>query len=280
MILPQKNSHIVNFSGGLGNQLFQLSFGRYLSKLDTSKNVIYDFRDLERSFSHAGSDIRRLNIDIQKSSLVSNLRFAAKNTFSRQRNRLRGFDTVPPHVYNDLNYAKVKVSRPSFFIGYWQNIYYAQYLKSELERELLQFYNKRKLKRLAVNFNDVACHVRLGDYTTHINSSIYHQFELDDFLATIRKCNFNNKVIYIFSDDTNSIRADLLKSGLNFKFISDYNLNVLEEFVLMSRFHNILISNSTFSWWAAFANYEKKLCIQPEYWFKDELTPASLRIPN
>ena len=67
------------------------------------------------------------------------------------------------------------------------------------------------------------------------------------------KTDINN--IYIFSDDLNWCRN-------NFKLSSNFNnINItinfislktdIEELIFMSKFNNIIIANSSFSWWAA-----------------------------
>ena len=51
-------------------------------------------------------------------------------------------------------------------------------------------------------------------------------------------------------------------------YISKFNLSTIEEFELMKRFRNIIISNSTFSLWASLLNHHSnKLIIVPKNWF-------------
>ena len=73
----------------------------------------------------------------------------------------------------------------------------------------------------------------------------------------------------LFSDDVR-LANKLLKNNLkiNIKTINDKSLTFLDEFALMCVAKNFIISNSTFSWWAAFCNSNNKVAA-PTPWVDD-----------
>jgi hypothetical protein len=71
----------------------------------------------------------------------------------------------------------------------------------------------------------------------------------------------------VFSDDIKWCQAELdLRGDVGFV---DPAIPDLDQFVLLSRCRHFLISNSTFSWWAAYLNQgDDTITIAPRYWFK------------
>tara|TARA_B110000259_G_scaffold183110_1_gene227878 strand:- start:182 stop:457 length:276 start_codon:yes stop_codon:yes gene_type:complete len=66
-----------------------------------------------------------------------------------------------------------------------------------------------------------------------------------------------------------------------YEFIYDFNLTTIEEFYLLSKFKNIIISICTFSWFAAYLNnHSKDTIVIPSIWFKNNPIPNSLKIDN
>ncbi len=108
-----------------------------------------------------------------------------------------------------------------------------------------------------------SCHIRLGDYEV-----------LEDFHANLHKTNyFNNafqkvksKKIVIFSDDIDNAKKLNFSTSKELLFIE--TASDVEDLYLMSLFKESIISNSTFSWWAAWLNTnDNKKIIYPDKWF-------------
>ena len=72
---------------------------------------------------------------------------------------------------------------------------------------------------------------------------------------------------YLFSDD-----IDWCKKNLSItEAVYPEGNNTLEDFDLMRSCNHNIISNSTFSWWAALLNpNEDKKIIQPNLWFNNQ----------
>jgi hypothetical protein len=114
-------------------------------------------------------------------------------------------------------------------------------------------------------------HVRRGDY---LKVPIYQILESEYFENAIQivLSNISTPIFYIFSDDLKWVSDNLvslfIKNNINFHLINDTKIDI-EDFYLMSKCKHAIISNSTFSWWAAWlGDSNKKLVIGPEKWFK------------
>jgi hypothetical protein len=103
-------------------------------------------------------------------------------------------------------------------------------------------------------------HVRRGDY---LNNLEYHTpCDVDYFNKAIEL--IGDSYFIFFSDDIEWVKENF--KGKN--FIYSNNQNEIEDFTFMTQCDNNIISNSSFSWWAAYLNDNKeKKVIAPQKWF-------------
>jgi hypothetical protein len=90
-----------------------------------------------------------------------------------------------------------------------------------------------------------------------------------------------NQEIWIFTNDKEK-SAHFIGAHFQSKaiWIPD-NLNSLETLEVMRHCHSFIISNSTFSWWAAFlAKESKPLVIAPKVWIKNHPEPLEICPPH
>lgn len=141
--------------------------------------------------------------------------------------------------------------------GYWQT----NHNIDSVENTIL-----KKIKPCKVETKKDSCsiHVRRGDYTKL--SYIYHNLNKDYYIKSLETVNPSG-LVYVFSDD-----IDWCKKNLSItEAIYPEGNSATEDFNLMRSCNHNIISNSTFSWWAAFLNRnEDKKIIQPSIWFKNE----------
>jgi len=278
---------IVRFLGGLGNQMFQYAFYKSLTK--KSRSVKADLTEFEGYALHNGFELERVfNIHLPSvSRFWVNIYDSGNSKFVyRKLRKLLGlkkaFYSENPIFSFDREILEDKTSK--LYWGYWQN---ASYFKDILPELLNDFQFKEPLtgKNLTtldtiLHSESVALHVRRGDY---LNEPLLGGIcDLEYFRNAIAI--MNQKVAdpryFVFSNDQDWCKANLPLSGATFV---DWNQseNSYIDMQLMSNCKHLIISNSSFSWWAATLNNNpQKVIISPKRWVNDELLDTSGLINN
>jgi len=151
------------------------------------------------------------------------------------------------------------------FNGYFQNELYF-----DKNRELLLriFEINEECENIVRSFTSTwnelkttAIHVRRGDY---LNLSQHHPVISIDYYKRANEILFGETEKYIiFSDDIEWCKN-------NFHFINNpcyhYSSDEFIDMMVMSRCHNHIIANSSFSWWGSYLSKMGGKCIAPSNW--------------
>lgn len=255
---------VVKVGDGLGNQLFNYATGYAAAKktgeklkLDISECDNSDFRDFQ---------LNNFNIDCKDTESFSN-----KTVFHKIYKRLRRdikyhviFENVHEIcLYDERVYAKKKL-RDNYLHGYWQNFQFFEFCKEDIKRQFTPNYPQTdRVKELIAQFKDsdtCAVHIRGGD----IVGPAAEYFK--EAIEVMKNKNPHMKYI-IFTNDVKRANESLKVwgDGIDYEFISSMGeFSDIDEFFLISACRNQIISNSTFSWWAAYLNdYAEKTVIAP-----------------
>lgn len=253
-----KKSAIVEIKGGLGNQIFQYSFAKYLENfgfkvfynLDffKSKNLTdvteRDFllKNLSCSINEASETIKKLsdilNLLINSKKIKQYFPFINKYIFQyfkeKDYNRNLGYKD-----YSIINY----------FDGYWQNN--IDHLKIQ-KVTLLNIFNINYLDLEKLNNNRVMIHVRRQDYVKlGINLNInYYKNSISLLKKELNEFEFD-----IFTDDTNWVQDQNIFSDC--KNIYGEEIDPINSFKEMLHYKHYIIANSTYSFLAAFFGEKK-----------------------
>ncbi len=233
------------FQGGLGNQLFQIAAAIALAA-DNKVEAVFD------SANH--------DLPNQGKKCKNYLQTIFRNVnFSSGLN----LDTV----YHEPLYShkEIKYTPGMCLVGYFQSEkYFIQH--TDMIRNLFSVDDRTSAKIIAkyeevLKKKTVAVHVRRGDYLkysdTHPPCTIeYYQTAMAQFPK--------DSIYLFFSDDIAWCKENFKQSNIIFVEGEED----IYDFYFISMCKSIIISNSSFSWWAAWLNNDRhKTVIAPKRWF-------------
>jgi hypothetical protein len=268
---------IVKISGGIGNQLFQYSFGRYLEEKYQVKVAF----DIDIIHNNAKIAIRAPLIKelVQGINLLREPYCNRPVLYRVKRKIIHDYLPNFSEIYVE-NLFKGGIdslnpfNKKRYFDGYWQSLIYINLVKEKLRCEIN--FDKNLTEMCFMEFvnisqsNSCSIHIRRGDYLLPHNSKLFAECEVNYFLKAINYIlNINpDTVFFIFSDDIEWAKKIFV--GPIYSFIDRFEDRPLIDLFLMSNCKNNIISNSTFSWWASWLNVNKnKIIISPKKWFID-----------
>ena len=244
---------IIQLSGGIGNQLFQLANAYQLStdfkrellicNINSAPRNVY-WESILSNFNNSLISIEKY-IELKQKSIVYNW-------------AMFRFEYKKIELDSNINYYCIEGYYQSY--KYFDKLQFNKLLNTELNLDIPK-----------ITTQDLAIHIRRTDYTKnnfHKVLSLNYYYNCLQLLR--KKTDINN--IYIFSDDLDWCRNNFkLSCNFNSTNINFISLNKdIEELIFMSKFNNIIIANSSFSWWAAYLdnNLEKQIFC-PKHWFNN-----------
>jgi hypothetical protein len=119
----------------------------------------------------------------------------------------------------------------------------------------------------------------LADYLNEPKIGVLSKRYFEEALKLISSR--ESRTIWIFSDSPNMVRSEMFVSNaINAEVFGSDDFSTAETFELMQKAEYLVISNSTYSWWAArISESSKKMIIAPEPWFSGQESPIDL-IPD
>lgn len=283
---------IVNISGGLGNQMFQYAFAVSLKAafpledvyIDTSHYHTLLFKHYRGVNLHNGYEIDKVfpnsSLPIAGWARICRLSYYIPNyVLSRIGRKVfpkRKTEFVPPY---NLNYSFIpEAYQPGdrYYEGYWQCIRYFEGIKSQLQvifahsqpNEL----NRALIEQISV-CDSVGIHVRRGDYLDEpefrdICGTEYYNKGIRKILSDGKKHEF-----FVFSNDIpwckENLEPLLDKNSIHYVDVNKGKDSCWDMF-LMTYCKDLIIANSSFSWWGAFLNKRDGIVIAPDPWVNRE----------
>lgn len=272
--------NIINLNGGLGNQLFQYSFGmamkyqfnievRFCDKFINSKQLgIQDIFDVEIQ-KVLPSDIKKTigSVFINDQFRNYTLRIIKKLGISKLQN------LIVENYYQP--FTSLPNLKNNFFFGYWQNYNFFYSHMNKIKNNLNFKYpleKSGKIHDLTKDYSNIVCvHLRLGDHKTNKNLKVFSEISSNYYLNAISifKKKFSNPIFILFSDQLEKAK-DILENNSDLMPSTIFNLKSEHDFQLMSLCDSYIFSNSTFSLWAAYlSNKEKIYFTKPSSWYKN-----------
>ncbi len=278
----------IELSGGIGNQLFQYSFGKFLER---ENNI-----ELTFVAAPAGSSETPHKSKMKDFHFGDNVEFLSRSQIAEFFSRVDRYLSYHFRTYNGLvkwcfrSYTQTGVGfdenilKPQRFRrvrGYFQSHLYPERIRSELLSEFELVAPSEAFLSYAAEaqaVRPIIVHLRRGDYARL--ATTVGILGVDYYFNGIMALSNSSlqKQVWIFSDDEKSslsLATQLLEMGLK-DFKTGFQLTDSETLKVMSLGSGIVIANSTFSWWAAFlGNYENNV-VAPRKWYKGLPDPKEL----
>lgn len=255
--------------GGLGNQLFQISIGKYLGIRHNSRVLFVRFRP--RNFENGRSVLEEESyLDyFYPHSRALDMRASRGMNFL-----LRALITV------DSLWGSVRLSLGRGISGWinaelkakdldkilevgpvrWVNVSTASHraalecrdwIADVVQSKAMESENYRHWEEIARTARPTMVHWRKGDFEAL--SHIYGNLQSDYYLSGIAEINKPGQPIWLFTDSRGSEALKMQNQlGADRVFTPEDRLSSLETLCLLTKNAGIVCSNSTFSWWAAF----------------------------
>jgi Glycosyl transferase family 11 len=300
----------VSLSGGLGNQLFQIAAAKYYSRedeifldikshsaelADNNKPIIssFIFRDrpefeILNPFPKVIHKLLSLNLRANLTNQKPATRFLkswiSKSVieFYLSTKFLKRFHLMTPSSVGKLPIRKSH-HRNILINGYFQNgsLLSRVSVSEFMQTAILKFKNAELLnwiEKARIN-NPIVVHYRIGDYTNHPRMGV-----LDSryFRSGVEKARVKaqKREVWLFSDEP--LKAvEILKREKLSDVIIVPTFNAASTLELMRYGSGFVLSNSTFSWWAANLRYNLDAKVwAPKPWFRLQESPESIYMPE
>lgn len=269
---------IIYIAGGLGDQMSRYALGRYLS-LKHKVELFLDTSFYTSKHNYAESDTRVFALNHFQISAPLATQAQLKKLATNPYLRRLGF-IKSSHILtglDDANLANFVCDRDYYLEArcgtskHWSQIRSVLLTDFALKEPLVL---APELAKFLSSGTIVALHCRRGDKANNpqvnklhgVCSADYYQRALAELEERLGSFN-----LLVFSDDPDWVKANLHFS-CPVKFAADYYQagHEYEELILMSQCHHQIISNSSFSWWAAWLNANPdKLVIAPTIFMKE-----------
>lgn len=267
----------VILKGGLGNQLFQWGFAHLLQAQGHDVSLVAfekkSFPSFEVSQHSRFSDLRKIMENcncLEIETIFLDIRFyrvirdpeAKRNPFRIFPNFIRNYDENP------FQYIETEsISRVRNLSGYFQNFELFRPVQNTLAMELRKFLNGQALD--SKNFPQGECniiHIRRGDFATPSHFSTIGILSSEYYIRATKVLNVSPWVAVTddplnVSDVTSLIQID--------KILGPSDLDTIGALRTMANARNLVISNSTLSWWDGFmAVHQGGRVVAPSRWHR------------
>ena len=221
----------VELMGRLGNHLWQYTVCRTVAEFHN-----YDFH-IPRNF--LGSTLFNCSLGVEEDLTTNIFLESSSNQF------------YEPYIFDLDDFTKLH--------GFFQCEKYISHNKSKISDWFkIKSLNQNYLSHLNLDGETCLIHFRGGDYK-ELLPNVFLEFSYwENAITVMRK--LNSEVNFAVITD------DIPLAYVYFPNYPIYSTNIIDDFSALSYAKYLIISNSTFAWWAAWLNSSARIILAPKYW--------------
>jgi hypothetical protein len=285
---PLKRDVFVRYFGGLGNQLFQYNFAKYLNLELGVQTKMLRSRQPSRVDREFDLDVFLRFTDEEPAFprwSLAQARGLISKTLSNRLDRIGFFNVsheTRPFVTPEGTF--LKSGKPMAFSGYYQNFELVEKASGSYLASLEAFlapisHNARS--RIGISHEAPILHVRIGDLL-HVSNRHMGLLSTEFYGAALDSFGLNPSSAVVLTDDP--LNAGSIAKALGIKtIIGPEKTTPWETLAIFSTSEFLVTSNSTLSWWGGYLGTNQgNQVAMPSTWFKDQSVQpeSSLHIPN
>lgn len=284
---------VVNIIGGLGNQMFQYAMAVSLKHRYPNEEVLIDTSHFHYVFSkswkgtnlHNGYEIDAVfpHANIKKATPLQLMKvswYMPNYILSRMVRRflpVRKTEFIQKRE-NIFVYQPEAMGREGdcYYEGNWESANYFADCREKIQDVFCHGtpnnVNSEYIKCMESE-NSVGIHVRRGDYLASTKwSGICDENYYQKGIKTILN-DGKQHVFYIFSNDINWCKQKIVPLVTNHRAVivtENKGKESCWDMFLMSHCKDLIIANSSFSWWGAFLNRRGGRVVAPNKWLNED----------
>lgn len=280
---------IVNIIGGLGNQMFQYAFAISLAEKFSNEAVYIDISHFHHIFVkkwksanlHNGYEIGKVfpyaKLPVASARQIMKVsRYIPNYLLSRLARKylpVRRKEFIQkPRDYFKYNPSVYNLQGDWYYEGIWESVSYLTPIRNKIQ-DVYRHPKPNKENASVISQmeqkNSVGIHIRRGDYLQAIGFSgicdlDYYKKAIDLILSDGLPHSF-----FIFSNDIRWCEENIRTLvGDNEIMMVTFNTGASScwDMFLMTHCKDLIIANSTFSWWGAFLNNRGGRVVTPQKW--------------
>lgn len=263
----------VEISGGIGNQLFQYAAALAMAQ-SLNRELILDVSWYERQ-SQTGAK-RQLELDkFFDLSKTRTLKLNRHPKIELVLRKARNYRVIYDTKLDSRKFNSFSTRRHVRMKGYWQSESYftpvTDLLRFSYSNHLVMSTLANEIARQISSSPSLGVHVRRGDYISNVKTRSFHGVCEREYFARATELVMTAKQIdkiYVFSDDIKWCKENLELNDRS--VLIEHVVSDTEQLKLLSLCKHHVISNSSFSWWAAWFGFSQdQVVVYPGAWFSD-----------
>ncbi|MBL4807065.1 MAG: alpha-1,2-fucosyltransferase [Rhodobacteraceae bacterium] len=266
-----KSEFLVPIFGGTGNQMFQAAYAVTIGKKFGIQPVFVQMTD--RGTTARNWELGAFDIFPAKIGPARFKRMRLRSSIAREIQKLTKKPALGVIFDKGVRCIPQPKSQPRIVSGYWQSKSYFENNEDGVA-QLFKFPdmgNDKTVMQIQQKPRSVAIHIRRGDYVS--DPAARHQHLIcneawyEDCWKYMRS-KITNCHAFVFSDDPAWVKENLNFDGDVTVVDSTPDEEPWKDMARMSFCENFIISNSSYSWWAAYLSASQdKIVVAPENWF-------------